>query len=229
MMTRSLAIFILLISTSATVCAQLTLKGGLMQHSMSTIELNIYQPTGDISLYPNTPASGSSFLVPIQFGGSFGERTYDVGVGLRFGGMKIEFDGLETKSSLLSPLFYVDYYVWEPAEFLQLGFGAVVSYSKVSFDRVYRDVPVEESTEDFDVKSKWAGLGYSVGGRVRYWLDEDWTSGIELGIGYNSDWRKVKSLQIDNEEVAFDAMSSMYTMNTDGYYVRLSYVKVLGE
>lgn len=210
--------------------AQVAVKLGLSQHSYSSAEVQyILDTDGSNSIALDMP-EGSSFYLPLQVGATVGDdRSYDVGLGLNIGSLRLSSDGKEYTTRLLSPNFYVEYYLlnrWFP---LQFGLGAAVSYSKVNLDWT-ASLPNEiDQLEEYETKTTWGGLGYGVSVLGRYWLDEDMTNAVQVGVGNRADWRKMKSLNVNGTDVAVDGGDARNVYDTGGLFFTLSYVRVFGE
>jgi hypothetical protein len=226
-MKKFLSVLIVLLVSQITQ-AQVTVKVGMMRQGFAFMEMNHPLDLDEgLDFYFDAP-TGSSFMIPLQVGGSVGEdRNYDVGLGLNMGSMNITNNGIKTKSKIMSPNFYVEYYLINRFMPLQFGLGAAVSYSKINFE--HRSEALIESTNTekaFDSQSTWSGIGYGISLIGRYWLDEDWTNSIQFAFGNRADWRKLKSLTVNEETMD---LPYEYRFDTEGYFLQLSFVHVFGE
>lgn len=210
--------------------AQVVLKMGMARHSYSTAELHYTLGENEFNTMSLDMPTGSSFFLPLQLGATVGEDlNYDVGLGLNIGSLKLESAGQEYKTRLLSPNFFVEYYLvnrWFP---LQFGIGAAVSYSKVKLDWTSSLPGENDQLVEYTTQTTWGGLGYGVSLLGRYWLDDDMSNAVQFGVGNRADWRKLKTLNVNGEEVSFQKGDMGNRYDTEGLFFQISYVRVFGE
>lgn len=173
---------------------------------------------------------GSSFLVPLQIGKTFGEESVaDMGLGLQIGSTRFTMDGQEFSTSTVSPNIFGEYYIvnrWFP---LQFGFGFTIGYSNARFEWSgelpdINDVPVR-----YDTRTSWGGLNYGISLLGRYWLGKDENNAVQLAVGNRADMRKLRSLEVNGAAIPFDRSLSVNDLYTEGLFFQLSYVRYFGE
>lgn len=209
--------------------AQIAIKLGLGSNKFSEVQYShtLGSNSGQ-SMYMDAP-TGGAFYLPLQVGYTSPEaRSYDVGLGLDIGTMKVKSGDKDFRTGLMRPNFYVQYYIinnWAP---LQFGLGAAVSYSKIKCEWTESYSNDADEMVEYSAKTSWGGLGYGVSLLGRYWFGDDEENAIEFGIGSRADWRKLKSLNVNGADESFDKGDISNLYETSGMFFQLSFVRAIG-